>query len=220
MINKKQRALLLLELHVQNNNKESDKLINDSFLEFGLFDENQINSEKEIILLKYKTGIKNLNKNQLNNLLNLIIENNYSETDIKNKLKFYDINKDYHLNILEFFKDFEEANKIIYVDKLDDNFKGLQVATRDSFNEIIKLGWTGDWIISPESLRTNMIQIASMSETGNHTRGSYINAEILKIEPKDYNGQTRYRIFINNPIIINTGNRNIKFNNNPVKYIT
>lgn len=220
MINKKQRALVLYELHIKNNINESDQLLNNLFNNFGLTDEKQINNEKENVILKFNSGIKNLNNNQLSNLLCLIIENNYSENDIKSKLKFYDIDKEFHFNILEYFEDFKEGNKIIYVDQLDENFKGLQVATRDSFNEILKLGYTGDWVISPDSLQTNMIQIASMNETGNHTRGSYINAEILKIEPKDYNGQKRFRIYITNPIIVNTGNKNVKFNNNPVKYIT
>jgi hypothetical protein len=49
-----------------------------------------------------------------------------------------------------------------------------------------------------------MIQVAAMNKTGNHTRGSYIKAEILKIEAKDYNGQTTFRIYITNTIIVNT----------------
>jgi ribosomal protein L30E len=121
-MNKKQRPFVLHELHIQNNINEADQLLNDLINNFGLNNENQINSEKENIVLKFKNGIKHLKK-QFSNLLSLIIANNYSETDIKSKLKYYDFNTDFHSYILEFFVDSKEANKIIYVDKLDENFK-------------------------------------------------------------------------------------------------
>jgi hypothetical protein len=59
-----------------------------------------------------------------------------------------------------------------------------------------------------------------MNETGTFPRGNYLNAEIEKFEPIKYGDQTRYRIYIKNPRVIDSGNRNVKFNLNPVKYIS
>ena len=58
-----------------------------------------------------------------------------------------------------------------------------------------------------------------MNETGTFPRGYYLNADIVRVEPIKYGDQIRYRVFISNPVVINTGNRNVKFNVNPVRYI-
>ncbi len=58
-----------------------------------------------------------------------------------------------------------------------------------------------------------------MNDGGVFPRGYYLNADIADIQPIQYNDQIRYRVFITNPVIINTGNRNVRFNLNPVRYI-
>lgn len=180
---------------------------------------NEIDLMKNKILDEFDSGIGSLNKNQFDNILRMIEGNSFTEQEIIDKLNFYEIKKEFHDNIMSFLDCFKQANKSINIDKIDLNFKGIQVATFDDFNQIINQGWTGDWVIVPKNVNPKRIQIASMNETGSFTRGYYINADIEKFEPIPYEGKIRYRIYISNPIIINSGNRNIKFSNNPVRYI-
>jgi hypothetical protein len=212
-----QRAYLLMQLHKTLSNQRTE-VLNSEISNFGL---TEIRKQKEIEEIEkcFKNGIGNLNSNQLSNLLKIAQEKDLNDTDIKTKLGFYEIAEEYNNNILEFFQDYIRSNKEIVVDKLDKNFKGVQVATRDNFNAVINQGWTGDWDLQPENIDPKRIQIASMNETGSFPRGSYINADIIDIKPIQYGSKIRYRIFISNPVIINTGNRNVKFNNNPVRYI-
>ena len=58
-----------------------------------------------------------------------------------------------------------------------------------------------------------------MNETGSYPRGYYMNADIDRMEPIKYQKKIRYRIYLKNPTVVNSGNRNIKFSNNPVRYI-
>ncbi len=212
-----QRAFLTLLLH-ETPIANRVELMNSEIKNFGL-SESEIQVEKYNIEKLFNLGIKNLNTNQLNNILKLINENNFIRDDIIKRLTFYEINQDYHDNIVQFFEYNVEANEMIDVDNLDNEFKGVQVATRDNFNTVLNQGWTGDWILTPENIEPKRIQIASMNDTGNFHRGYYINADIRDIQPISYRDQIRYRIFIDNPVIINTGNRNVRFNLNPVKYI-
>lgn len=174
---------------------------------------------KNEIIEEFNSGVKTLNNNQFENLLKLSFGKDYSETEIKNKLKFYEISLEYHDNIIAFLNNFNQANKPLNVHRIDLNFKGVQVATFDDFNIILNRKWTGDWVLDPKNVNPNKIQIASMNETGSYPRGYYINADIEKFEPVSYGDKTRYRIHFSNPIIVHSGNRNIKFSSNPVRYI-
>ena len=207
-MNKIQKSSLLFQLH-KKNEQEISNVFN------GL-------SEEYISTLNhmYNNGIKHLNANQLKNILNQFDDNHqYNQNDIKSRLSFYEISEQYFENIMSFFEGYKLSLEPICVEDLDEGFRGVQVATRDDFNKILADGYTGDWVLSPENIRIRKVQIASMNETGNYPRGYFINADIKKIE-KVYRGtQLRHRIFIENPKIVNSGNNNIKFNNNPVRYI-
>lgn len=216
-MNNKQIAIVQSQLH-QENSTNLDQLLDEKLNFFNLNPEEK-KSFKEKIKNRFENGIKALNKNQLSNIIEKIDQNNYDQETIKAKLNFYEIDKQYHHEILQFFKDYSSSNIAIDVSKIDENFKGLQVASRDDFNTIINQGFTGDWVLSPNSISHNFVQVASMNETGRFPRGNYLNAEITKIEPVKHGDQTRYRIFIKNPIVIDSGNRNVKFNMNPVTYI-
>ena len=207
-MNKIQKSSLLLQLH-KKNEQEISNVLN------GL-------SEEYISTLNhmYNSGIKHLNANQLKNILNQIDENHqYNQNDIKSRLNFYEISEQYFENIMSFFEGYKLSLEPICVEDLDEGFRGVQVATRDDFNKILADGYTGDWVLSPENIETRKVQIASMNETGNYPRGYFINADIKKIEQVYKRTQLRHRIFIENPKIIHSGNNNIKFNINPVRYI-
>ena len=208
-MNKIQKSSLLLQLHTKNE-EEISNVLN------GL-------SEEDSLILKhvFNNGIKHLNTNQLKNILNQIDENHqYNQNDIKSRLNFYEISEQYFENIMSFFEGYKLSLEPISVEDLDEGFRGVQVATRDDFNKILADGYTGDWVLSPENIEIRKVQIASMNETGNYPRGYFINADIKKIERVYWETQLRHRIFIENPKIVNSGNNNIKFNNNPVRYIT
>ena len=121
-------------------------------------------------------------------------------------MAFYEIKQEYQDKIILFLEDNSISNESFDVGDLDTDFKGVQVATNDDFNMILNRGWTGDWVLSPSSINPRRIQIASMNEAGNFPRGYYINADIINIEPINYGEQIRYRVFILNPVIVNTGN--------------
>jgi hypothetical protein len=211
-----QQAFLLMLLHTTQSDKRS-QVLNSEILNFGL-NENDLQIEREKVETYFDNGIKNLNSNQLNNLL-ITAQENQNEDAIVNKLNFYDVEEKYQKNILQFFIDYIQANKAVNVGNLDSQFKGVQVASRDDFNKVINQGWTGDWDLQPENINPKRIQIASMNESGPFPRGCYLNADIKDIQPIQHTDKIRYRIFIENPVVINTGNRNVKFNTNPVRYI-
>lgn len=207
-MNKIQKSSLLLQLHTKNEEEISNVL-------------NGLSEEDSLILNHvYNNGIKHLNANQLKNILNQIDENHqHNQNDIKSRLNFYEISEQYFENIMSFFEGYKLSLEPICVEDLDEGFRGVQVATRDDFNKILADGYTGDWVLSPENIETRKVQIASMNETGNYPRGYFINADIKKIEQVYKRTQLRHRIFIENPKIIHSGNNNIKFNINPVRYI-
>src|SRR5680860_788580 len=160
-----------------------------------------------------------MNQNQLSNIIERINSTGFDEEMVKSRLKFYEIENIYFEEILAFFKYFLESNRSVEISEIDEEFKGVQVASRDDFNKIINQVYIGDCVLTPRSIKYNYVQVASMNETGTFRRGHYLNAEIEKFEPIEYGDQTRYRIFIKNPIVIDSGDRNVKFNLNPVKYI-
>ena len=207
-MNKIQKSSLLLQLHKKNEQEISNVL-------------NGLSEEDSLILNHvYNNGIKHLNANQLKNILNQIDENHqYNQNDIKSRLNFYEISEQYFENIMSFFEGYKLSLEPICVEDLDEGFRGVQVATRGDFNKILADGYSGDWVLSPENIEIRKVQIASMNETGNYPRGYFINADIKKIERIYWGTQLRHRIFIENPNIVNSGNNNIKFNNNPVRYI-
>ena len=216
-MNNKQIATLLYQLH-QEKTSDLDKVLKEK-LNFYNLDQNQKNQFKNELINRYQNGIKKLNQNQLSNIIGKINTSRYDEVMVKSRLKFYEIDKGYFEEILGFFKNYSDSNIAVDVSEIDAYFKGVQVASRDDFNKIINQGYTGDWVLTPTSIKHKFVQVASMNETGRFPRGNYLNAEIYKIEPIEYNSQTRYRIHIKNPIVVDSGNRNIKFNMNPVKYI-
>lgn len=213
---KQQKAAILYSLF--KNSSDRTNMMNSLINQMNITS-NETELTKNKILNEFDSGIGSLNNNQFDNILRMIDGNSFTEQEIIDKLNFYEIKKDFHDNIMLFLDCFTQANKSINIDKIDMNFKGIQVATFDDFNQILNQGWTGDWVIVPKNVNPKRIQIASMNETGSFTRGYYINADIEKFEPIPYEGKMRYRIFIVNPIIVNSGNRNIKFSNNPVRYI-
>lgn len=214
-MNNIQHAHLLISIHKEPIKKEE---IVSRELSFFNLSKKEIESQRQKIIYEFNNGIKVLNSNQLKNLIDLS-KQKFSREDIGKKLNFYEIDNDYHENIFQFLKNYQSSIKPIDVHKLDSNFKGIQVASRDDFNMIINKGYTGDWVINPKSIKHMRVQVASMNETGSYSRGYYLNADIKEIKAIEYEDQIRYRIFITNPVIINTGNRNVKFKNNPVHYI-
>ena len=202
----------------KTNAKDTDSTLDNLISQFGLLD-----SEKEFtkqkVLKDYNLGIYHLNPRQFDNLINMVKDRTLNENEILNKLNFYEVDTKYQIHIVTFLKGYIQSKKQIEVSEMDSNFKGVQVATNDDFKEILRCGYTGDWVIDPRNVKPLRIQIASMNETGSYTRGYYMNADIDRMEAIEYEEKIRYRIFLKNPIIVNSGNRNIKFSTNPVRYI-
>ena len=212
-----QNTYLLTSLFLSKN-IGIEKLISTLLSQFSI-SETDIENTKQVVLEEYKQGVSHLNQKQFDNLITIAKDKNLDENEIVNKLKFYEIDKIYQNHIIKFLKGYNQANKQIEVSKMDSDFKGVQVATNDNFNEILSCGYTGDWVIDPKNVKPLRIQIASMNETGSYPRGYYVNADIDRMEPIKYQEKIRYRIYLKNPTVVNSGNRNIKFSNNPVRYI-
>ena len=211
-----QKVYLLSILHSIPTSKRND-FLHSEMKNFALYD-SEIQAASEDILSEFNRGVGILNSKQFENL----IEEQQIKPDvssIRRRLGIYEIKEDYQENIVMFFQNFAKANESIDVSELDLKFKGIQVASRDNFNTIINQGWTGDWDLNPDNINIRNVQVASMNDEGQFPRGYYLNAEIIKIEPINYPEKIRYRIFISNPKIINTGNRNVKFIAQPVRYI-
>ena len=214
MLNENQTAQLLTVLHAKRIS-ERQAALDDSIKYFGL-NEVEKETEKNKVLCVFKNGIECLNTAQLRNLIELI------ETDsidglkkAKEKLLFYQIEQNYYTNILSYLENFVESGKAITDTELAENFKGVQVATTDDFNTLLKQGFSGYWELNPDNVNPLKLQIASMNHSGTFSRGFVILADIERFDKVD---DKRYRIYFSAPIIINTGNRNIKFGQNPVRY--
>jgi len=214
---KKQIAIVLDQLHRDNSIDKNERL--KEVLNYFNLNPNRKKTYHDVIIQKFNEGIKQLNNKQLLNIKEKINSVGFDEEMIESRLKFYEIDEIHFDEILSFFKSYLATNVALDVSNIDEGFKGVQVASRDDFNRIINQGFTGDWVLTPNSIKHNFVQVASMNESGQFPRGHYLNAEIAKFSPIKYGDQTRYRIFIKNPIIVDSGNRNVKFNLNPVKYI-
>lgn len=212
-----QKTYLLMLLHYLPNSDRHERL-NFEMKHFGLSDDD-LQTELLNLETSFNNGIRNLNSNQLDNLLRQAQQNGVNTDDIKKRLTFYEINEDFHQNIIQFFQDYVQANEPIDVGDLDADFKGVQVASRDNFNTIINQGWTGDWDLNPNNIEPRRVQVASMNDDGAFPRGCYLNADIINIKQIQYPDKIRHRLFIANPVIINTGNRNVKFIAQPIRYI-
>jgi hypothetical protein len=212
-----QKAYLLRLLHTLPFIDRPSRLLTE-ISHFGISQNEMQSSVLEVENL-FEKGIGNLNSNQLNNLLTFTQGNEVSHENIKRKLDFYEVDKKYQSHILEFLRDFTEANVSVDSGDLDKQFRGVQVASRDNFNTIINQGWTGDWDLNPNNIDPRRVQIASMNEDGLFPRGYYLNADIIDIQPIQHFDSIRYRLFIANPEIINSGNRNVKFIAQPVRYM-
>lgn len=214
---RRQRAYILMLLHSSKNSERNEKL-HSEMKHFGLSD-SEYQSEIKNVESAFKCGIERLNLNQLNIILRQALENGVNPDNLRSRLEFFEINKDFHENIIQFVQDYMQAEESVDVSDLDAEFHGVQVASRDNFNTIINQGWTGDWDLNPDNIEPRRVQIASMNDDGIFPRGYYLNADIIDIQEIEYTGKIRYRLFIANPEIINTGNRNVKFIAQPVRYI-
>jgi hypothetical protein len=212
-----QNAYLLMLLHSLPKNDRIERLKSE-MNHFGLTD-NELEIEFTNIENTFNNGIHKLNSNQLNNILKQVYQNGVIPGDIRKSLEFYEIHKDFHENIICFFKNNMQADKPIDVGYLDSEFRGVQVASRDNFNTILSQGWTGDWDLNPDHIHPRRVQVASMNDDGAYPRGYYLNADIIDIKAIQHPDKIRYRLIIANPTIINTGNRNVKFIAQPVRYI-
>jgi hypothetical protein len=213
----RQSAYLLMLLHSTPNSDRNEKL-NSEMKHFGLSD-SDLQIELTNVESVFNSGIRNLNAKQLNNILTQVQQNGANPDNIKRRLEFYEIGKEFHQNIIQFIQDYMQADEPIDVGNLDTEFRGVQVASRDNFNAIINKGWTGDWDLNPDNIDPRRVQVASMNDDGAFPRGCYLNADIIDIQPIQHPDKIRYRLFIANPVIINTGNRNVKFIAQPVRYI-
>lgn len=214
----RQQRAYLTNLVFYTQSEKRATVLESEIKNFGI-QQTDIESEISNIFNFYDSGIKNINPKQLSNLLDLVKDNGFNQSKIKGKLDLYEVRPEHQPQIILFLEDILLSNESVDVGDLDTDFKGVQVATKDNFNTIINQGWSGDWVLAPENIEPRRIQIASMNDTGNFPRGCYINADINDIQPIQHGEQIRYRIFISNPVVINTGNRNVKFQMNPVKYI-
>lgn len=213
----RQRAYLLMLLHSLPNGDRHERL-HSEMKHFGLSG-SELQTELTNVENEFNNGIRNLNSNQLNNILTQAQQNGFNRDNIKRRLEFYEINNDFHENINQFLQDYMHADEPVDVGDLDTEFRGVQVASRDNFNAIINKGWTGDWDLNPDNIDPRRVQVASMNDDGPFPRGCYLNADIIDIQPIQHPDKIRYRLFIANPVIINTGNRNVKFIAQPVRYI-
>ena len=213
----RQKAYLLMLLHSLPKSDRNERL-NSEMKHFGLSD-NELQIEIANVESVFNEGIRNLNANQLNNILTIVQQNGITDDNIKKRLEFYEVDNDFHENIIQFFEDYAKTNEPIDVGNLDTEFRGVQVASRDNFNDIINKGWTGDWDLNPDNIDPRRVQVASMNDDGPFPRGCYLNADIVEIQAIQHADKIRYRLFIANPSIINTGNRNVKFIAQPVRYI-
>jgi hypothetical protein len=216
-MNNKQRVHIVMLLH-KASISEFDEVLYSEIQNFGL-DEDEIHKGMSEVKDFFSNGIKNLNQKQLTNIIALVKDNKFQKDLIINRLIFFGIEKRFHDNIIQFLKDYIESYKAINVKDITYDFRGVQVATTDNFYETLARGWTGDWELDLKRLNPRRIQIASMNEEGRFPRGYCINADITETELVEGVGNKRYKVYFTNAEIVDTGNRNVKFNQKPVRYI-
>jgi hypothetical protein len=161
---RQQRAYLLMLLPSLPNSDRPERL-NAEIRHFGLSDA-KLQSEISNVENAFNNGIRNLNQNQLSNILTQVQQNGLNSNNIKRRLVFYEIKEDYHQNIIQFVQDYIQSEEPVDVGGLDTEFRGVQVASRDNFNTIINQGWTGDWVLTPENIEPRRVQVASMNDNG------------------------------------------------------
>lgn len=211
-----QTTSLLLILHATPKSSR-EALLNRKLNNIGMAAENIPTAKAEVMAL-FDDGIGKLNPQQLNNIIDDWSRNHTSER-VVDKLNYYGITEAAQHAILDYLEGYMVLSASLPVADMDTNFEGLQVATRDSFNKLLTDGYSGFWIINPDNVKPLRLQIASMNDNGPHPRGWYIQADISKFEEVEYEGQKRYVIHFTNAIAIDSGYRNIKFNQQPVTYI-
>ncbi len=168
----------------------------------------------------YNQGLCVLSRSQFTRLSEIVKNDGYVEERIQRQLRVvFDIEEEYHPAIHDFYRKYSLMHKEIFVNDLCSGFTGVQVVTADNFNTLITQGFSGDWVLNPENVPGNYLQIASFSDSGLHPRGYYIIAIITDFMLVPNSDPKRYRIFFRDAQIIDTGNRNIRFNSNPVSLL-
>ena len=187
---------------------------------FGLTKQ-EIEDSARDVMDDFKNGLGTLVEKQFLTLKDRFNAAKNKHDSLKIMLHHFEVNELSQKLILQFFDSFQKSQKEVDITDLDESFSGIQVVTDGDFNTIFNQGWSGEWVVELGKINRKgitRIQIASMKDDGPFPRGFYINADIVNIVPTP-NTDGRYRFHFSNPQIINSGNRNVKFNQNPVRYI-
>lgn len=214
MLSPSQVANVLSTLHNARISERLD-LLKKEMLFFNLNPDDLL-LETANVQTQFKNGIEKLNPTQLGNLIQILEEEGEAGLNkVKDKLRYYEVEDTYKENIVVYLRSYINSGKPISDVDLYQNFKGIQVATRDSFNKLLSQGFTGNWDFNPDNVIEMKLCIASMNDTGAYPRGYVILADIDRFEMNE-NG--RYLIYFSHPQIFNTGNRNVKFSQQAVRY--
>lgn len=202
-------------LKVRSNERE--EALDQILLGYAL-DEIQVEEIKQMILSELVVMVGSFNNLQCLNILDMIVRKEL-KARLSERVLFYGGSEENVISILNFYEDYLEFAKGVQVEELDEDFSGVQIATRDNLIDIRNSGYTGYWKINPKRVRYARIQLASMAGEGSTPRGYYLNAEVDGIEPVKTNEGIRYKVKIKNAVIVNSGNPNVKFKRSPVTYI-
>jgi hypothetical protein len=202
---------------IEMRKSERVELANDALIGFGL---NAIDLVvvRNFILKNVEGMVGKLNDLQRWNIIDLIKGRSNSET-IASRMRYYGSEEGSIAMFLNFNEAYKTYAKGLKVHELEADFKGVQIATRDSLFDIRNVGYTGYWKLNPGRVRNRKIQLASMSDAGPTPRGYYLNAEVVDVEEVQTNDGVRYKVVLANAVIKNSGNPNVKFNRTPVTYI-
>jgi hypothetical protein len=217
-MNEIQRAFIL-EKMIAIPSPQRVELVNDQIDFFGLSNQDKVAAISDLFE-NFNQGLGLLTEKQFVALKEKL-KNGANLDSLRRLLIFFDINEAGQEVILNYFKALKNANSEVDVIAIDEDFSGIQVVTDGDFNKILQQGWTGEWIIDFDRFtqsKIKRIQIASMREDGPYPRGFYINADIVSVSPTPHE-EGRYRFVFENAQIFNSGNRNVKFSQNPVRYI-
>ena len=193
------------------------KKLQSCITEYG-FEEIDVIEIAQELELNAKNMLSSLNELQFKNIYTMIL-NNESKQRLCERLDFFYASNETK-QAWQYFHDKHTLYvKGIQVKSLDSEFHGIQIATRESLEEIANQGYTGYWKVNPKKLVNNKIQLASMANKGSTPRGYFLNADIVHIECVSTDEGKRHKIQIANAVLRNSGNQNIKFKRNPVTYI-
>lgn len=214
-----QKAYILNQLPQMPHQQRLDFV--ESQLHFFGLAKQEIKVSTREVMDEFENGLGTLLEKQFSTLKDRfnVAKNNHES--LKIMLDHFEVNESSQKLILQFFDSLQKSQKEVDIIDLDDSFSGIQVVTDGDFNTILNQGWSGEWVVELGKIKSRgitRIQIASMKDNGPFPRGFYINADIVNIVPTP-NMDGRYRFHFSNPQIINSGNRNVKFNQNPVRYI-